>query len=68
MQAGNGNCLVVHGYHSTGCCRNPFSLGLKRFLIPPCQDSPRFVGKKRFTSQSTLLFALYITEKGIGWS
>ena len=39
---------VVNCHSITGCCRNPFSLSLKRFLIPPkdrrdsrrCQNSP----------------------------
>ena len=43
------------GWPIIGCCRNPFWLGLKIFLIPrikggapvpTCRDSPGFVGKK----------------------
>jgi hypothetical protein len=43
----------------TGCCPNPFSLGLKRFLInlrlapvPLQRDSPRCIRKKRFNDRS----------------
>jgi hypothetical protein len=70
-----GNKHIPFERYYAGCCRNPFSLGLKRFLIPPmrrdsrrCQNSP--LGLKQlaslfFCSEAPGLVFFAIYQQGI---